>query len=90
MTALAGRHGCTPRCIQRLFEAEGTTFTGYLLAQRLARAYSMLIDPRCARNKIIAVAYDCGFNNLSYFNRAFRRQYGEVPSDVRAQAAQTP
>ncbi|RVC16943.1 AraC family transcriptional regulator, partial [Mesorhizobium sp. M7A.F.Ca.AU.002.02.1.1] len=27
-----------------------------------------------------------GFNDLSYFNRAFRRRYGATPSDVRAAA----
>jgi methylphosphotriester-DNA--protein-cysteine methyltransferase len=36
----------TPRFIQRLFKAEGTTFIEYVLAQRLARAHRALIDPR--------------------------------------------
>jgi len=27
-----------------------------------------------------------GFNDLSYFNRAFRRRYGEMPSEVRETA----
>jgi AraC-like DNA-binding protein len=87
VASLADRHHCTPRFVQRLFEAEGTTFTGYVLAQRLARAHRMLIDPRCAREKISSVAYGCGFGDLSYFNRVFRKHYGAAPSDVRAQAS---
>jgi AraC-like DNA-binding protein len=85
VAVLAARHGCTPRFVQRLFEAEGTTFTEYVLAQRLARAFRALTDPRRAGEKISVVAYDVGFGDLSYFNRAFRRHYGAAPSDVRTQ-----
>jgi len=85
---LAHRHGCTPRLVQRLFECEGTTFTEYVLEQRLARAHRILTDPRREGEKISAVAWDSGFGDVSYFNRAFRRHYGLAPSDVRAQAQQ--
>ena len=86
VAALALRHRCTARSIQRMFEAEGTTVTEYVLAQRLARAHSLLGDPRRRAEKISAVALDCGFGDVSYFNRAFRRRYGRAPSDVRAQS----
>jgi transcriptional regulator GlxA family with amidase domain len=88
VAALAARHGCTPRFIQRLFEAEGMTFTEYVVAQRLARAHRMLMDPRRAGEKISTVALDAGFADLSYFNRAFRQLYGDTPSGVRMQAPQ--
>jgi AraC-like DNA-binding protein len=88
VSALAARLHCTPRFVQRLFETEGTTFTEYVLAQRLSRAHRMLTDPRRAGEKISAIAYDCGFGDVSYLNRAFRRRYGAAPSDVRAQARQ--
>jgi AraC-like DNA-binding protein len=86
IAALAARNHCTPRLVQRLFESEGTTLTEYVLNQRLARAHRMLTDPRLAKEKISAVALDSGFGDLSYFNRAFRRLYGETPSRVRAGA----
>lgn len=82
---LASRHHSTPRSIQRLFEAEGTTFTRYLLEQRLARACQILSDPRRAGEKISSVAFDCGFGDVSYFNRTFRHCYGAAPSDIREQ-----
>lgn len=82
---LAAQHYLTSRSVQRLFESEGTTFTRYLLEQRLARAYELLCDPRRAVEKISAVAYDCGFGDVSYFNRTFRLHYGAAPSDIRAQ-----
>jgi AraC-like DNA-binding protein len=86
VTVVASRHGCTPRFVQRSFEREGTTFTEYVLAQRLMRAHRMLTDPRRADEKISTVAFDSGFSDVSYFNRVFRRRYGAAPSDIRAQA----
>jgi AraC-like DNA-binding protein len=86
VAALAARHRCTERSIQRLFEAEGTTFSQYVLMQRLARAHELLGDSTRRAEKISVVALDCGFGDVSYFNRAFRRRYGAAPSEVRAQA----
>lgn len=84
IASLARRHALTERNIQRLFEHDGTTFTEYVLMQRLARAHRLLSDPRRDCDKISAVAWECGFGDLSYFNRVFRRHYGLAPSDVRA------
>jgi AraC-like DNA-binding protein len=83
VATLALRHGCTPRFIQRLLESEGTSFSEYLLAQRLARAHRMLTDPYRAGEKISMIAFDAGFGDLSYFNRSFRRRYGDTPSAIR-------
>jgi AraC-like DNA-binding protein len=84
--SLAQRHRVTPRYIQMLFEKEGTTLTGFVLEQRLGRAYRDLADPLKRREKIASIALDAGFGDLSYFNQTFRRRYGASPSDVRAQA----
>jgi len=84
VAAIAARHRIKPRWVQRLFEGEGTTFTDYVLAQRLLRAHRLLTDPRCAGQKISTIAFDAGFGDLSYFNRAFRRRYGVAPSELRA------
>lgn len=84
---VALRHGVTPRYVQMLFETEGTTFTEFVLAQRLLRCYRMLTDPRRADRTVITIAFDAGFGSLAYFNRSFRRQFGGTPSDVRATAA---
>ena len=86
VVAIAARHQVTPRHVQMLFEEEGTTFTDFVLKQRLARAHRMLTDPRYAGQKIAALAYEVGFNERSYFVRRFRRQYGMAPSEVREAA----
>jgi AraC-like DNA-binding protein len=86
IAAIAARHRIMPRCLQRLFEGEGTTFTEYVLAQRLARAHRLLTDPRYASQKISTIAFDAGFGDLSYFNRMFRRRFGAAPSELRGAA----
>jgi len=80
---VAALHGVTPRYVHKLFESEGTTFTQFILSQRLDRAHRMLRDQRFATRSISSIAYDVGFGDLSYFNRTFRRHYNVTPSDIR-------
>jgi AraC-like DNA-binding protein len=84
--AVAARLGITPRYLRRLLEETGKSFSEHLLDKRLERAAALLRDPRRRDARIAAVAYECGFRDLSYFNRAFRRRYGLTPSDMRAAA----
>ncbi|MEZ5788058.1 MAG: helix-turn-helix domain-containing protein [Xanthobacteraceae bacterium] len=84
--AIAKRHNVSPRYVQKLFEESGSTFTQFVLEQRLAAAHAVLSSAACLRHSITAVAYDCGFNDLSAFDRAFRRRFGCTPTDVRAAA----
>jgi len=86
VATIAAQHRLKSRWIQRLFESEGTTFTEYVLAQRLVRAHRLLTDARYAGEKISAIALDVGFGDVSYFNRVFRRRYGVAPSELRAAA----
>ncbi|RFA26265.1 hypothetical protein CAI21_17450 [Alkalilimnicola ehrlichii] len=80
---LAGRHGVSPSYVRVLFNCEGTSFTDYLLELRLQRVFAQLSNPRYARHSISTIVYDAGFNNLSWFYRAFKRRYGLTPGDVR-------
>jgi AraC-like DNA-binding protein len=86
VTAVAARHGVSPRYVQALFETEGTTFSEFVRGQRLARAHQLLDDPHRLRTQISEIAFEVGFSDLSHFNRDFRRRYGVAPSDVRAAA----
>jgi AraC-like DNA-binding protein len=79
--------GVSPRYVRKLFEAQGLSFSRYVAERRLERARAMLQSPRCARLTVSAIAYDVGFGDLSYFNRAFRRRFDRTPSELRAEAA---
>jgi len=80
---IAARHGVSPRYIQQLFEAKGTTFSEFVLGRRLALAHRRLSDPAHAGHTITEIAFEAGFSDLSYFNRSFRRYYGAAPSGLR-------
>jgi AraC-like DNA-binding protein len=81
---IAPRHGISSSTVRRLFEEAGTTFSQFVLDYRLARAHQLLRDPRLHdRTTIRRIAFSLGFNDLSYFNRTFRRLYGATPSEVR-------
>lgn len=82
-TMVATRNGVTVRYLHKLFENEGLTYSKFVLGQRLGRAYAILRNPLHARRGISTIAFELGFNDLSYFNRAFRRRYNATPSDVR-------
>jgi AraC-like DNA-binding protein len=79
--------GVSPRYVRKLFEAQGLSFSRYVVERRLERARAMLESPRQARLTVSAIAYDVGFGDLSYFNRAFRRRFDRTPSELRAEAA---
>ena len=65
--------------IGRLFKKEmGITFHQYCLALRLQKAEEFLLN---TSYRVIDIALECGFNNISYFNRAFKAQYGLSPSE---------
>ena len=83
---LAQRHNLSARYIQMMFESERTTLSAFLLERRLVRVHELLSDLRQSPRSISAIAFECGFGDLSYFNRAFRKRYGMTPSDARARA----
>jgi AraC-like DNA-binding protein len=82
--AVAAHLGVTPRYVHKLFETEGRSFLEYVFAERLTRAYHALASD--SARSISAIAFAAGFNDLSHFNRTFRRCFGRTPSDVRGEA----
>lgn len=80
---IARRLGVTPRYVQTLLQETGSSFTERVLELRLQRARAMLSDPSCHRMQIGEIAETCGFNDISYFNRCFRRRFGLTPTAAR-------
>jgi AraC-like DNA-binding protein len=58
----------------------GNTFIDSLTEIRLGHASRMLID---TTQSIAEVAYHCGFNNISNFNRIFKKKKNCTPKDFR-------
>ncbi|MBS5546502.1 MAG: helix-turn-helix transcriptional regulator [Lachnospiraceae bacterium] len=58
----------------------GVSFVEYLNSYRLFRAAGLL---RTTDQPVTRIAQSCGFDNLSYFNRLFRRMYQMTPVQYR-------
>jgi AraC-like DNA-binding protein len=85
---MAQRHGVSERYVYALFEESGISFHTFVAEERLKRALAMLRDPGLDRMKISDIALETGFGDLSTFNRAFRRRFGDTPRGIRRGGAE--
>lgn len=84
LAALACHMRVSPRYVQSLFAQRGETLTSYVQAQRLECAARLLTNPGFGHESILGICLDCGFNDLSYFTRQFRKRFGMPPARFRA------
>jgi AraC-like DNA-binding protein len=79
--SLALEAGLTPFHFLRTFEhVTGVTPHQFVLRSRLrAAAAHLAAEPA----KVLDIALDCGFGDISNFNRAFRREFGVSPRQYR-------
>lgn len=75
--------GVSPRYLQRLFAADGRSFSGYLKQRRLERCHADLISPLHAQESISEVAFRWGFSSSAHFSRSFREHFGLSPREHR-------
>lgn len=69
---LAEIAGMTPTAFSRFFRKRtGRTLTDYIIDIRIGHASRKLVDTTMS---ISEICYQCGFNNISNFNRAFKRK----------------
>ncbi len=79
---VARANGFSSRQAQRLFASSGTTFTEFVLEQRLLLSRQLLLRDPAHLRKVSDIAFTAGFNDLSYFHRSFKRRFGVTPSDI--------
>jgi len=85
---VATRFGISVRTLHLRFETLGRTFGRWLLATRLDACCKALRDPLQHGATISDIAYGCGFNDLSYFNKTFRTHFGMTPGEWRSELPQ--
>ncbi len=78
---LATLVGMTPTAFSRFFRLRtGRSISDYIIEVRLGHATRMLVD---STTSIAEICYDCGFNNISNFNRIFKKKKGQSPKTFR-------
>ena len=60
-----------------------TSFSQLLNEYRIDEVKKRLKDPSFSDEKIISIAYDCGFSSKSTFNTLFKKHTGQTPREYR-------
>jgi AraC family transcriptional regulator, positive regulator of tynA and feaB len=81
---VADRFGISVRTVHLRFERLGRSFGRWVLENRLERCAAALRDPADRTTSISEIAYRCGFNDLSHFNKVFRVRFSQTPREWRA------
>jgi AraC family transcriptional activator of tynA and feaB len=79
----ARRLGVSVRWLHRQFVGRERSYAGTVRRMRLERALRALRDPALGHLRVIDVAAEAGFGDVSSFHRAFRREFGRTPAEVR-------
>ncbi|MCC8187005.1 MAG: AraC family transcriptional regulator [Bacteroides sp.] len=83
LSQLADMVGMTPVSFSRFFKLRtGKNLSEYIIDIRLGFASRLLVDSTMS---VAEICYDCGFNNLSNFNRIFKKKKGCSPKEFREQ-----
>jgi AraC-like DNA-binding protein len=82
--ATARRLGVSVRRLYGLFAGQERSYAATVRRARLDLARRDLRDPARAHLRVIDIAADAGFGNVASFHRAFRREFGRTPAQIRA------
>jgi len=81
LTELASIAGMSPSAFSRFFKLHtGRNLSDYIIDQRLGYASRLLVDTVMSVSEI---CFECGFKNLSNFNRIFKKKKGCSPTEFR-------
>ena len=81
LNTLADIAGMSPSAFSRFFKLHtGRNLSEYIIEMRLGYASRMLVD---TAKSIAEISFQSGFNNLSNFNRIFKKKKGCSPSEFR-------
>lgn len=81
LSKLADLAGMTPVSFSRFFKLRtGKNLSDYIIDIRLGYAARLLVD---STQSVAEICYECGFNNLSNFNRIFKKKKECAPKDFR-------
>lgn len=87
LQSLAGELSILPRYLSQIVnEKLNVNFPDYVNSFRVEEAKKLLSDSNGRNRKIIAIAFDVGFNTKAAFNIAFKKHTGMTPTQYRKTA----
>jgi AraC-like DNA-binding protein len=82
LSELATRLNIYPNYLsQTINEREGVNFYDYVNNLRIEEFKRLILIPENQKYTFLALAFDCGFNSKSAFNRFFKKSTGLSPSE---------
>ena len=88
LAIVAKAHHMSIRSLQKLFEGQGQTVSGWIRAQRLEHCRRDLANPALGDQPVSTVAARWGLVDAAHFSRLFKSRYGIPPRDYRNKAFQ--
>jgi AraC family transcriptional regulator, positive regulator of tynA and feaB len=82
-STLARKFGCSVRYVHKIFSTTGRSVGEHVNDRRILASTRHLLDPNRRSMTIAEIAFAAGFNDISYFNRLFRRYNDLSPRDFR-------
>ncbi|SPM30587.1 hypothetical protein VC42_02420, partial [Mycobacterium terramassiliense] len=83
---IATAHHISIRALQKLFESDGQTVTGWIRTRRIEHCRRDLANASLAGQSVGAIASKWGLVDPAHFSRLFKSTYGLPPRDYRAKA----
>lgn len=83
VTSVAAAHNISVRRLQKVFEEQGDTVSGWIRRRRLEQCRKDLANPSMRRRPVAAVGMHWGFSDASSFSRAFKTAFGFTPAEYR-------
>ena len=82
LTELAKMLGTHPNYLSQVInEKEGKNFYDYINTLRTEEFKKLVADPHNQRFTLLSLAFECGFNSKSSFNKYFKKVTGQSPSE---------
>ncbi|MCI2081752.1 MAG: AraC family transcriptional regulator [Bacteroidales bacterium] len=81
LSEMAAIADMSPASFSRFFKLRtGKNLSNYIIDIRLGHASRLLVD---STDTIAEICYECGFNNISNFNRIFKKKKSMTPKEFR-------
>ncbi|KRB82700.1 hypothetical protein ASE00_11750 [Sphingomonas sp. Root710] len=88
IATIAAENGINIRYLHKIFAGTGVSVSNWIRKRRLEMCRRDLDAPALARRSVTEIALRWGFNDMSHFSKAFRREFSLGPREYRYRSRQ--